>query len=315
MASRFLRKTVRTLPSPLPSLADLRYVVERTCTYDLKRGWDALGVTVVKSVAPTFPDLLQQIQRTRDELANNLDPPLATDSVCGAVLFSGDAMSPAIRTSPRLVPRDGDDDADADARASRRAALLVRELYYPEHDDEELVAFRAIAAKPGWLFDPNLLSRLLLWYPWPRRAHVGDVVAFLDPAEADADAETDDGDPAVIVRRVAALEGDVMTSTTGAEDDFVVPADHAWVLRDCDDGVASASDARDSRAFGPLPLRRVIGRVVYSARSASDHGVVRNSAEATRVDVPILSAELGRGLETMLSLLEEAAEEGDARSR
>jgi hypothetical protein len=36
----------------------------------------------------------------------------------------------------------------------------------------------------------------------------------------------------------------------------------------------------------------VVGRVVYAVRSATDHGVVHNSAEARWVDDPVVRVEL-----------------------
>ena len=50
--------------------------------------------------------------------------------------------------------------------------------------------------------------------------------------------------------------------------------------------------APDSRAFGPLPLRSLVGRVLYAARSAGDHGGVRNSDEAAAEDAAVLAHEL-----------------------
>ena len=51
-------------------------------------------------------------------------------------------------------------------------------------------------------------------------------------------------------------------------------------------------EAVDSRAFGPLPLNNILGRVMYYGRSATDHGTVDNSKAAAFVDRPILEAEL-----------------------
>jgi hypothetical protein len=65
---------------------------------------------------------------------------------------------------------------------------------------------------------------------------------------------------------------------------------HAWVVADNED--MAFGDVTDSRTFGPLPLENVVGRVVYALRSATDHGVVHNSAAAMAVDQPVLHAEL-----------------------
>lgn len=54
----------------------------------------------------------------------------------------------------------------------------------------------------------------------------------------------------------------------------------------------SVKDAVDSRVFGPLHLNKIIGRVIYSAKSRSDHGCIENSQQAMEADAPILEAEL-----------------------
>ena len=81
--------------------------------------------------------------------------------------------------------------------------------------------------------------------------------------------------------------------------------EHAWVL--ADNHTLEPKDAIDSRTFGPLPLRNVIGRVVYAAKSASDHGFVENSEFAMEADAPVLEAELDMG-----RLFPASAQSGDA---
>ena len=54
----------------------------------------------------------------------------------------------------------------------------------------------------------------------------------------------------------------------------------------------AASSAPDSRTFGPVPLSALLGRVLYAARGAADHGPVLNSVEAMAMDEAILEAEL-----------------------
>ena len=39
-------------------------------------------------------------------------------------------------------------------------------------------------------------------------------------------------------------------------------------------------------------MANLVGRVIYAARSASDHGVVQNSEAADVVDQPVLQVEL-----------------------
>lgn len=96
-----------------------------------------------------------------------------------------------------------------------------------------------------------------------------------------------------------------------------------WILADNQD--LQPPDVIDSRVFGPLELRNIIGRwdrlkerrwrtmadstrrlmptflshipytydrVLYAARSSVDHGPVENSEEAMRSDVCVLEAEL-----------------------
>ena len=90
-----------------------------------------------------------------------------------------------------------------------------------------------------------------------------------------------------MVRRVAALEDATLESSDPETPDLIVPKEHAWVVADADE-----DSHRDSRTFGPVDLRRVVGRVVYAVRSATDHGVVHNSAEARWVDDPVVRVEL-----------------------
>ncbi len=65
---------------------------------------------------------------------------------------------------------------------------------------------------------------------------------------------------------------------------------HCWVLADNAD--LPPPHVIDSRAFGPLPLSAVLGRVLYCARSQTDHGPVENSEAALAADAPVLEAEL-----------------------
>ena len=143
----------------------------------------------------------------------------------------------------------------------------------------------------------------------------GDVVAFTSPLVSPGSAEQ------VLVRRVAALEGDELVTADDADQDdgeatYVIPSvrvqfvslflessrhpclththihiqGYCWVLADNED--LTYPDVIDSRSFGPLPLHNIIGRVMYSARSETDHGPVENSEPAMESDAPILEAEL-----------------------
>ncbi len=153
----------------------------------------------------------------------------------------------------------------------------------------------AAAADPGGGHAERLLLRLLP-RPAPRRSLFdGDVVAFRSPI---AGPLIDGSEPPLMVRRVAALEGDEMASDDPEDAEFLVPRGHVWVL--ADNETAAPADAPDSRTFGPLALEAVVGRVMYAAGAggggAGDggaaHGAVENSEEAMAVDAAVLEAEL-----------------------
>ena len=93
-----------------------------------------------------------------------------------------------------------------------------------------------------------------------------------------------------MVRRVAANEGEEMLSDDADDQAFSIPAGHCWVLADNED--LAPPDVIDSRSFGPLPFSRVLGRILYAARSRSDHGLVENSEAARRLDTAVLQGEL-----------------------
>ncbi|KAJ7528484.1 hypothetical protein O6H91_15G005400 [Diphasiastrum complanatum] len=50
--------------------------------------------------------------------------------------------------------------------------------------------------------------------------------------------------------------------------------------------------AQDSRTFGPLDMKNIVGRAIYSSHSSVDHGHVQNSDEAMRRDSAVLAVEL-----------------------
>ena len=81
-----------------------------------------------------------------------------------------------------------------------------------------------------------------------------------------------------------------------------IPDGHFWAVADNDELPAAA--ACDSRTLGPLPLGSILGRVVYSARSAADHGGLENSEAAMETDSPVLAHELELGAaEQLVGLL------------
>lgn len=134
-----------------------------------------------------------------------------------------------------------------------------------------------------------LLARRLA-HPF-RSASVGDVVAFAHPLERER----------TLVRRVSALEGEELVDVTNASV-YVVPKDHAWVTADADaadDGATRGGRHEDSRSFGPVDASALEWRVIYSFRSAADHGVVENSAHARVADAPVLEAEFESAMEKL----------------
>ena len=104
----------------------------------------------------------------------------------------------------------------------------------------------------------------------------------------------------VLVRRVAAAEEHEMVSDNPEDVPFALPAGYCWVL--ADNEAVDLSAAGDSRSFGPLPYDQILGRVLYHARSAHDHGVVENSEEAMEADAACLAAELD--LDKLISIKE-----------
>jgi signal peptidase I len=114
-----------------------------------------------------------------------------------------------------------------------------------------------------------------LAYPF-RSAAIGDVVAFAHPTDTNR----------TLIRRVTAVEGDELVDATNASV-YVVPRDHAWVTADAED-----ERHEDSRSFGPVDMRAIEWRVIYSLRTAVDHGEVENNAGSRVADAPVLEAEL-----------------------
>ncbi|KAG2441467.1 hypothetical protein HXX76_003089 [Chlamydomonas incerta] len=119
----------------------------------------------------------------------------------------------------------------------------------------------------------ELLVVRLLRHPSPRNVLVGDVVAFHSPLA------TLDDTHHVMVRRVAAVEGQEMVSSSDAEPPFVIPAGHCWVLADNAHLRPEDGEVIDSRSYGHIPYSNVIGRVVYAAASRHDHRPVPNNPE------------------------------------
>ncbi|KQJ81509.1 hypothetical protein BRADI_5g01186v3 [Brachypodium distachyon] len=81
-----------------------------------------------------------------------------------------------------------------------------------------------------------------------------------------------------------------IVSTDEKDEPFVLDKDQCWVL--AENQVLKAKEARDSRLFGPVPMTDIVGRVIYSLRTAVDHGPVDNSHIAMSQDSPVLAVEL-----------------------
>ncbi|EFN53981.1 hypothetical protein CHLNCDRAFT_135936 [Chlorella variabilis] len=183
-------------------------------------------------------------------------------------------------------------------------------------------AAMAPTLNPKGSSQPDSVERLLvrlLPRPSERTVFTGDVVAFaspltlaaaaapgggglagalgLPPGGAAAAAAAEDAAERLantMVRRVAAMPGDELVTGEDEEaagfESLVVPEGHCWVL--ADNAQLEPPRVIDSRAFGLLPLSAIVGRVLYCARSHTDHGPVENSEEGMAADAPVLEAEL-----------------------
>ncbi|GAB4830530.1 hypothetical protein Ancab_020294 [Ancistrocladus abbreviatus] len=114
----------------------------------------------------------------------------------------------------------------------------------------------------------------------PARVFVGDVVVMKNPEKPED----------YMVRRLAAVEGYEMVSKDEKDEPFILEKDQCWVL--ADNEALKPQEARDSRAFGPIQMSDIVGRVMYSLRTAVDHGPVQNSQSGMRRDLPVLEVEL-----------------------
>ncbi|KAF6257843.1 hypothetical protein COO60DRAFT_1626673 [Scenedesmus sp. NREL 46B-D3] len=151
---------------------------------------------------------------------------------------------------------------------TKRGLLLLTQL---KSRQSVTVSFNKEVAREDGAGNPSAFEKLvvrLIPRPSPRSIAVGDVVAFsspLDPASSHS----------LMVRRVAALEGHTMYTTEDEDHTERVPGGHCWVLADNEE--LSPPDVIDSRAFGYLDMRLIMGRVLYRVRNASEHGRVANS--------------------------------------
>ncbi|KAL9240762.1 hypothetical protein vseg_014945 [Gypsophila vaccaria] len=131
-----------------------------------------------------------------------------------------------------------------------------------------------------------LLVRRLPFVPYAdlrqkfKRVFVGDVVVFKNPLDPDKH----------LVRRVAADGGYEMESTDDKDEPFILDEEEFWVLSDNKD--LKKEEAKDSRAFGPIPLKDIVGKVIYRMQSPEDHGPMHNSEESKEDDEAVLQVEL-----------------------
>ncbi|XP_074307352.1 mitochondrial ATP-independent inner membrane protease subunit 2-like [Silene latifolia] len=131
-----------------------------------------------------------------------------------------------------------------------------------------------------------LLVRQLHFLPYAdlrkklKRVFVGDVIVFKDPLDPERH----------LVRRVVADGGYEMATTDEKDDPFILDDEEFWVLSDNKD--LKKGEAKDSRAFGPITFKDIVGRVIYRMQSAEDHGPIENSEESKLYDEAVLNVEL-----------------------
>ncbi|GIL74236.1 hypothetical protein Vretifemale_4239, partial [Volvox reticuliferus] len=170
----------------------------------------------------------------------------------------------------------------------------AREVYDSPVTEHLYLTGPAMAPTLNWkgAKDASARERLvvrLLRHPGSNNVLVGDVVAFHSPLALPDDVTH------VMVRRVAAVEGDEMVSSSGAEPPFLIPPGHCWVLADNSQLRPEAGEVIDSRSYGHIPFSAVIGRVVYAASSRATHGPVRNNPAHSEVggeDAAVVAAEV-----------------------
>ncbi|DBB11480.1 TPA: hypothetical protein ACH3X3_006889 [Trebouxia sp. C0006] len=136
------------------------------------------------------------------------------------------------------------------------------------------------------LTDPDAKEKLLLRvFPRPsfKSLYTGDIVALQSPLSAQQQ---------VLVRRLAAVEGEEMVSDDPDLESWSLPENHCWVLSETATFKPDAPTDIDSRTFGPLPVENIIGRVIYQATSVTEHGPTSNTPEAMADDAAVLDAEL-----------------------
>ncbi|XP_035550292.1 uncharacterized protein LOC109003568 isoform X2 [Juglans regia] len=115
----------------------------------------------------------------------------------------------------------------------------------------------------------------------PTYVFPGDVVVLRDPMKSHNN---------YLVRRLAGIGGYEMVSKDEKEVPFVLGKNQFWVLSDNEN--LKPKEANDSRNFGPVLMANIVGRVIYSMRTAEDHGPVQNSNSGMKADSEVLEVEL-----------------------
>lgn len=236
----------------------LRYIFEKATQQTIPFGLtEAFGEDGKKEEDIPAMELMRRINE------QVLDLPL-----CSRMLFRGEAMAPALSCAPRFA-------SAASSRTQVMNMLVVRPL---RHEETTPATYDRVGRR---------------WF-YPRPARVGDVVAFVHPDSASRPAEQQ----VMLVRRVAALAGDVLVSDGDAETPpetsetatYELPRGRAWVTADND--ATDLSRSPDSRAFGPIGVDAIVGRVIYYVRSATDHGPVANHPTSAEEDAAVLATEV-----------------------
>ncbi|KAF5459380.1 hypothetical protein F2P56_023332 [Juglans regia] len=116
----------------------------------------------------------------------------------------------------------------------------------------------------------------------PTYVFTGDVVLLRDPMKSHNN---------FLVRRLAGMGGyHEMVPKDEKEEPFVLEKNQCWVSSDNEN--LKPEEANDSRNFGPVHMTDIVGRVIYSMRTAEDHGPVQNSNSGMKADSEVLEIEL-----------------------
>jgi hypothetical protein len=123
----------------------------------------------------------------------------------------------------------------------------------------------------------------------------GDVVCFKHPSGGVKPG-------ALMVRRVTAAGGDVLENRRDASVVHQLPLGAVWVSAENPD--LEPPHVEDSRTFGPIELKSIVGRCIYAVRSKSDRSFIPNNPKWAAIDKDIVEVEL---TEQLLDQLESDA--------